>query len=113
MINIQIHKIEIIITPSKIIFNNQLFKITKLPSYYIIKNYEIKTFDGLIENIVLNSQHPNANPENGELCIPDYLKKHKITKQSKFIIYNILNCYNLDDCYFTPWDEISYKKEEI
>jgi hypothetical protein len=26
------------------------------------------------------------------------------------MIESILRCFNLDNCYFTPWDEIEYTK---
>jgi len=110
--NIKIHTINTFINPKKIIFNRELFQITKIPSYYHIELYDIKTVNEFIEKVLLFNQHPNANPETGELCIPKLLKKHKVTEQSKNIIHSILDCFNLDDCYFTPWDEITYKKQE-
>ncbi len=112
MINIDYKKINIYITPKKIIFKNQLYEILELPFKYNIRGYTIKLCNDKIEAILLDTPHPNVNPQTGELCIPNILRTHKITKESKAMIYSILFCFNLDDCYFTPWNEITYQKQE-
>jgi len=113
MIVIDYKKIISYIVPKKIIFKEQLYEILELPFKYNIKGYTIKLCNDKIESILLDSPHPNVNPETRELCIPDSLRNHKITKESKSMIYSILYCFNLDDCYFTPWHEITYKKQEF
>jgi len=112
MIEIVYKKINAFIRPKKIIFKNQLYEILQLPFKYNIKGYTIKLCDNKIESVLIDSPHPNVEPQTGELCIPNILRKHKITKESKSMIYSILYCFNLDDCYFTPWHEITYQKQE-
>lgn len=113
MIEINYCKINCFIRPKKIIFKHQIYEILDLPFKYIIKGYTIKLCDDKIEAIILNTQHPNADPQTNEFCIPNSLRKHKITKKSKAMINSILYCFNLDDCYFTPWNEITYEKQEV
>lgn len=112
MIEIDYKKIISYIIPKKIIFKNKLYEILELPFKYIIKGYTIKLCNNNIESVLLDVPHPNVDPQTGELCIPNILRKHKITKESKAMIYSILYCFNLDDCYFTPWHEIRYQKQE-
>lgn len=104
------HKILDFIKPKRMIFKNQLYIIDEIDSKYNIRGYTIKTYDNIINQIILNVKHPNANPNTGELCIPEFLKKHIITKKSLTMIKGILYCFNLDDCYFTPWNEMIYKE---
>lgn len=99
--------------PYKLIFKNQIHEITKLDKKFIINQYKIKTVDGKIDTIILNNPHPNANPRTGEFCIPHKLRMLDINKNTLNMIKSMLCCFNLDDCYFTPWDEIEYVKQEV
>jgi len=96
--------------PTKLIFKNQIHEITKLDKKFVIKGYEIKTVDNKIDIVTLNNSHPNANPETGEFCIPHNLREHVINSQTLNFINVMLCCFNLDDCYFTPWNEIEYER---
>lgn len=98
------------VTPKKLIYKNELYRITKLAKKFEIKNYIVKTINDKIDMVILNNPHPNAIPRTGEFCIPNSLRQHELTKESNSIIMSMLSCFNLDDCYFTPWDEIKYKK---
>ena len=111
---IEIKKREILefIVPRKLIFQNKMFEILKINSDYHIRGYTIKTCDDFIEEVIISGKHPNANPRTDEFCIPNFLRKYKITEESLKMINNILYCFNLDDCYFTPWNDITYKKLE-
>lgn len=107
------HEITDFIIPRKLIFNNQIYKITKLDKKFQINGYVVKTVEGKIDMVILRSAHPNALPKTGEFCIPSTLRKHELNENTKKMIKNMLICYNLDDCYFTPWDEIDYEKLEV
>jgi hypothetical protein len=101
-----------IFAPSKLIFKNQIYQITDLHEKFIIKKYKIKTVDNFIDTVSLYNPHPNANPRTGEFCIPSNMRKLKLNKTVKAMIGIMLCNFNLDDCYFTPWNEIEYKKIE-
>ena len=107
------HEITKFIMPRKLIFKNELYKITKLAPKFEISNYIVKTVNSNIDMIILNNPHPNASPRTGEFCIPNTLRKSKLTENSNSMIISMLTCFNLDDCYFTPWDEIQYEKQEV
>lgn len=99
--------------PYKLIYKNQIYEIVKLDHKFIIEGFIIKTVDNKIDMIFINNPHPNANPKTGEFCIPHNLRSLEITENSLMMIRTILSCFNLDDCYFTPWDEIEYKRQEV
>ena len=99
--------------PNKLIFKNKIHEITNIDKKFIVRNYKLKTVDGKIDTVTLNNPHPNANPKTGEFCIPHKLRKLDLTESSLNIIQSMLCCFNLDDCYFTPWDEIEYNRQEV
>ena len=107
------HEVTEFIRPRKLIYRNELHTITKLAKKFDIVSYVVKTVDGKIDMVILNNPHPNAVPRTGEFCIPNNLRQHELTDNSKHMITSMLSCFNLDDCYFTPWDEIEYKKQEV
>jgi hypothetical protein len=99
--------------PYKLIFKNQIHEITKLDRKFVIKDYKIKTVNGKIDTVTLQNPHPNANPRTGEFCIPHRLRMLPLNENTLKMIKSMLCCFNLDDCYFTPWDEIEYVKQEV
>lgn len=113
MIKIENKRISNIYVPYRLIFNNEIYQITNIHKKYVIKDLTIKTVNRKIEAIELESPHPNSNPRNGEFCIPDHLRNFEVNEKSIKMIELMICCFNLDDCYFTPWDEIEYKKQEV
>lgn len=107
---IQTKRIMEIVVPGKLIFKNQMHHITNISKKFIIRDYKIKTVDGKIDTVILNNPHPNADPRSGEFCIPPQIREWEVNKKSLNFIRMMMYCFNLDDCYFTPWDEIEYKK---
>jgi len=106
-------KINELIVPKRLIFRNELYRILDYPNKYLTTGYRVVLVDGKIDEIEIDNLHPNANPRTGELCIPNSLRDFSLNDESKKMIYNILSCFNLDNCYFTPWDEIQYRKQEV
>ena len=100
-----------LIMPRKLIYKNELYQITKIAKKFEIKKYIVKTVDDKIDMVILDNPHPNAIPRTGEFCIPNSLRQHELTKESNSMIISMLSCFNLDDCYFTPWDEIKYERQ--
>jgi len=107
------HEITEFIKPRKLIYKNEIYTITKLANKFEVDGFIVKTVNGKIDMVILDNPHPNAIPKSGEFCIPHSLRKYNLTNKSKNMITNMLLCFNLDDCYFTPWDEIQYKKQEV
>ena len=97
-------------TPYKLIYRNEIFNIIDIHRKFIVKEFIVKTVDGNIDSVFLNNPHPNANPRTGEFCIPNKLRKLTFDKTTISLIRSMITCFNLDDCYFTPWDEIQYER---
>jgi len=102
-----------LIVPRRLIFRNELYKILNYPDKYVIKGYTVTLVDNKIDEVTIRDSHPNANPTNGEVCIPHLLREFQLNKDTKKMISEILSCFNLDNCYFTPWDEIQYRRQEV
>lgn len=105
-------KVESIIVPNKVIYNGRLYKITDIDDKFIVNDYTVSLFEGKIFSVKISCQHPNADPNSGEVCIPANLQNHAFSSKSKAMIHSILCCFNLDNCYFTPWGEFEYEKME-
>ena len=103
-------KIDEFITPLKMIYKNRLYKITKLDPKYHINGYRVLAINDKIEGVTIDSPHPNADPTNGDFCVPDALIGKNLNEQSINSINSMLCCFNIDSCYFTPWGEITYEK---
>lgn len=107
------HVLKTFIVPKKMIYRSELYKLTKLATKFEIESFIVKTVNGKIDMVILNTPHPNARPGTGEFCIPHTLRSHELNSNSTSMIVSMLSCFNLDDCYFTPWDEIKYEKQEV
>lgn len=97
-----------IIVPERMIFNTKVHKITGIAPQYIIKEYIVKTVDKKIDTVCLKSSHPNCDPNTKQFCIPHMLRQYKFNKESQKMLEFILGTFNLDDCYFKPWNDIRY-----
>lgn len=98
-----------IFVPKRLIYKSKLYRITKLiNTNYILEGYTIELLDGKIFDVIINNIHPNADPSTGEFCLPDIMYEKDLTDERKLAIENILQTFNVDSCYFTPWGEIEY-----
>lgn len=113
MLNIRTKRIRDVMVPHKLIFKRRVHEILNLDRKFVIKDVEVKTVDGKIDTITLKNPHPNANPRSGEFCIPHSLRQLELNENTLKMIKSMLCCFNLDDCYFTPWDEIEYTEQEV
>ena len=107
------HKLIKVVIPSNLIFNGTVHKLTKVSKKFIIKGFTVKTVNGKIDSLFLNDPHPNADPRTGEFCIPHKLRQVNYNAKAVLTLLTILGTFNLDDCYFTPWTEIEYKRAEV
>jgi hypothetical protein len=99
-----------IIIPSKAIYQNIQYELHDVPKEYVIFGYKIMTLDSIICSLRISSKHPNAD-KNGNFCLPLVLLTKKYTKEMKTSINSMLECFNLDNCYFTPYNVKLYRKE--
>jgi len=106
-------KIEEVIVPTRLIYKNDFYKILDYKDSYIIKGYTVVLVNDNIDEIIIHNLHPNANPKTGEFCIPHSLREFPFNEETKKMIYSMLSCFNLDDCFFTPWNEIKYQRQEV
>jgi len=98
-----------VIVPKKMIYRNSLFRITDIDPKYVIRKYTVRLVDGKIDSVYLDSIHPNSDPDTNEFCIPFELRNLPLNEQSIEYIEHMINIFNLDNCYFTPWGEIKYE----
>ncbi len=101
-----------LIIPKRLIFENNVYYLTKLDKILIIKSYVIELKDSRIVRLFLNNRHPNCDPSTNLFCLPDYFIDTKITKQRLLLIENLLETYNMNNCYWSPWKYISYSSQE-
>lgn len=100
-----------IIIPDRAIYNRRLYKMVA-ETKFIIKGFKVTIINGKIFKVNIRGKHPNANPKSRDFCIPNVLRKLPLNEESETLIHNKLSCFNLDDCYYTPWSEIELKKLE-
>lgn len=106
------------IIPDIFIKNSIYYRITKLPEKYIIKDFTLQIDDDeCIKNIFLeHCHHPNCNPDTHKFCIDPKLRTFKFNRESSYFIFELLRRFNLDACYFSPFDEnedLEYKEMNI
>ena len=99
----KIIKVEKIIIPTKAIYKKRVKEIKKVDSSFVVKGYNIHLKNKKIDKVTIDSKHPNCNPENNELCIPDFVKNINLDKTVIIVIENLLQTFNLDSCYYIPW----------
>lgn len=101
------------IGPQKIIHNGSVYRIIKYPRKYFIRGYKLTLINGKIDNVHIKAAHPNAQPSTGKFCIPNELRKMPYNHNTQKLLEIILGQFNLNNCYFTPWNEIQYRKQEV
>ena len=106
-------KVEELVVPQRLIYKNEFYKITDYKDRYVTRGYTVVLVNEKIDELVISNVHPNANPKTGEFCIPHSLRKFPLGEETKKMIHSMLSCFNLDDCFFTPWNEIQYQKQEV
>lgn len=99
-----------ILVPSQMIYKKELYEICDIDNKYIIRKYKVLFDNKKIYEVFIDALHPNSNPSSGEFCIPNDLKQCDFDDISQSILENILITFNIDDCYFTPWGDIEYRK---
>jgi len=99
-----------ILVPSQMIYKSELYRICDIKDKYIIRKYKVLIEDEKIYEAFIDAFHPNSDPSTGEFCIPNDLKQCNFDNICQSILENIFITFNIDDCYFTPWGDIEYRK---
>jgi len=107
---IETHKIVKSLVPTVLVYKRRVYKISELDKKYYIKSYVVKTFKNKIYNLELDVPHPNCHPETKEFCLPVHLIGEDLNSKSSYLIESMLKTFNLDGCYFKPWNELRYIK---
>lgn len=98
------------IVPDRLIFKNCVMKITTIYKKFIVNKYRIQfTHDNRVSRIFLDTVHPNCDPRTKVFCIPEELKNGKFDIAIIPFTENLIRTFNLDDCYFQPWNEFEYE----
>lgn len=99
------------IIPDKLIDNNNnKFRIIDLSDNFVIERIRIFTYNNRIQNVIIDSPHPNADIVDRSFCLPKNIIGQKISNSSFKIIEEILKIYNLKNPYFFPNDFIKIEK---
>ena len=106
---------KIIIPSSMIDRSGYYYRISEISKLAIISKIIIRTESRKIKQILIDTIHPNVNPETREFCIPKYLVNKIYNKANIPKIISLVKQYNLSSCFFLPWEKIrpfKYKKSE-
>jgi len=99
------------LVPDTIIHKDKVFNITSVDPEFIINKYELIFNDNILKGVrLVNSRHPNCDPENGMFCLPEGIKDSIFTKEMYERLKYIMRTFNLDNCYFMPWDRCTYTR---
>ena len=95
------------IIPDKLIYFGEIYEIKKLDKSLWINGFEIYLDENKnIEKIVLDGEHPNAEPETNVLCLTNEIIGKSIEEVGIPMILSSIATYNLSHCYFRPWKKI-------
>ena len=98
------------IVPTILIYKRKIHKIEQIDKKYYIKEYKVKTFKNKIFKLTLDVPHPNCDPDTKEFCLPIHLIGEELNNEATYKIETMLRTFNLDGCYFKPWNELRYIK---
>src|SRR4030042_6750232 len=92
------------IIPDKIIYEGSIHEITKLDKSLWINGFEIYLDENRnIEKVVIDGEHPNADPDTNVLCLTNEIIGKTFEEVGFPMIFSLISTYNLTHCYFRPW----------
>ena len=99
------------VVPNKFFWHDEVFRITRIKSKYVITEYRIEvTNNGFINKLTINAKHPNSDPVTNEFCLPEWLKGVELNKLLLHTIEGMLSSFHLDSCYFSPLEELKWER---
>jgi len=96
------------IVPNRFFCKEGVFRITEIASKYVINEYMIEVDNNCINKVIIDAKHPNSDPRTNEFCLPKSLKGRKLNKLTLLLIESMLSSFHLDDCYFSPLEELKW-----
>jgi len=96
------------IVPNRFFCKKGVFRITEINSKYVINEYVIEVDNDRVSKVIINAKHPNSDPRTNEFCLPKSLKGRKLNKLTLLLIESMLSSFHLDDCYFSPLEELKW-----
>lgn len=98
------------LVPERMIHNNKIYRITKIDPNYIIDKYSVRVTDGKnkLISIKLDADHCNADPYTDLFCLSANVKYKVLSNDLIKLIENLIRTYNLNNCYFTPFNYIEF-----
>jgi hypothetical protein len=95
------------IIPDKLIYNEEIHEIRRLDKSLWINGFEIYLDENRnIEKVVIDGEHPNADPDTKVLCLTDDIIGKPLENILIPMILSSIATYNLNHCYFRPWEKI-------
>ena len=108
------HIIKQRIVPNRCIITSERYEIINIKPEYIVKEYVLEVDENnMLQSLFLKkSKHPNCDPNTNRFCNPTEFNKisYPLDKYSSFYIQCMLEVFNLDACYFRPWNDFVYEK---
>lgn len=98
------------IIPNIMIYKNEIYDIESIDESLVINGYTLEVRKNKLLKVYLNNIHPNCNPETLEFCLPDDLIEIEFSEKIVDMIEYLIKIYNIDSCYFSPWNKITYRK---
>lgn len=96
------------IIPSRLIYQNKMYSIISIDNNYVINKYTIYLNKNKIDHISIDADHVNSDPRTDIFCLPNEFYKHSISEKLIENVELLVATYNLENCYFFPWNFITY-----
>ncbi len=100
-------KVKTTIVPSRLIYQGQTKRIRRVNRNFVINSYEIYLAGRIILKVKIDASHPNCDPDTNEFCISDNLKHKVIDQKILPTLENMFKTFNLDNCYYQPWEDFT------
>jgi hypothetical protein len=102
-------KVNCFITPRILMYKEKKYEIIKILNEFIIKEYEIKLKDRLLEYVKFKNPHPNKHPNTNIFCIQEFFKQNLFELDSDLeILEHQFLIHNYDGCYNKYWYNLEY-----
>jgi len=103
------------IFPKTARYDGSNWNIVDYDEILVIKSMRIYIEEGIVKKITLGKdcQHPNCDEPGGNLfCLPSVIKNKKWCPDLAHRIINVLQHYNLENCYYVPREYFEWELDE-
>ena len=102
--------VETIVRPRRMIYRWRQYKINSADDMFTISKYKIYVTRNKVCKVSIDAKHPNYDDNKDEFCLPSCIKGRIINDNLIQLIEDILETFNLDNCYYNVWGKIKYSK---